>query len=109
MKFTFAGVQVNAVMTLKRIPMRYETKLQQSFDTIADSKVFIARLNCPNIMNAEVLACAELPNNWDWNPDHGIVKLSLFNQRNTDNVSILFVCTFTWYIVYRMSSLHLYL
>ena len=109
MKFTFAGVQVNAVTTLKRIPMRYETKLQQSFDTIADSKVFIARLNCPNIMNAEVLACAELPNNWDWNPDHGIVKLSLFNQRNTDNVSILFVCTFTWYIVYRMSSLHLYL
>lgn len=71
----------------KRIPLRYETPIQQSLSSTTDSKVFIARLNCPNIKGAEVIACAELPSNWKWDRDQGIVKMSLFNQKNTDNVS----------------------
>jgi len=84
----FIGSQGVTVTNHKRIPLRYETPIQQSLSSTTDSKVFIARLNCPNIKGAEVIACAELPSNWQWNRDQGIVKMSLFNQKNTDNASL---------------------
>jgi len=74
--------------TTFKIPLQYETPKQQSLNTTQQYKVFTARLDCANLRNAEINFCAELPGNWEWNPFKGIVKMAVFNQQNTDNMTL---------------------
>lgn len=87
--FFVAGLYADVAIppTTFKIPLQYETPKQQSLNTTQQYKVFTARLDCANLRNAEINFCAELPGNWEWNPFKGIVKMAVFNQQNTDNVS----------------------
>lgn len=75
-------------LTKMRIPVTYITEIEQGFNKTSDSKVFSASLDCPNLVNAEVNACLELPGNWIWNREHGVAFMELYNNlQNVGNVS----------------------
>jgi len=69
----FADVQM-------QVPLRFVTK--SSFVTNAGDapSSFIAYTDCDKAAGTTVDICAELPNNWDWNPFDGVIYMHVYNN-----------------------------
>lgn len=70
------------------LPIQYITENQQTLDRANDVHILIASLNCTSLVSASVDICAELPNNWKWKPERGVVYINVYdNLADTNDLS----------------------
>jgi len=62
------------------LPIEYIPANLPVFLSSHEYHIAIANLDCPALNNATIEVCAELPNNWQWEPQRGTVFLNIFNQ-----------------------------
>ena len=77
-----AGGVITADVQNITIPVMYNLPEEALFKDTQAMHIVKAHINCPSLKNSAVELCAELPGNWNWDPDHGLVYLNVFTTYN---------------------------